>query len=93
MAASTRFLALNPRFEGPGIVAGVPPGVPDFGLAFARLPLGACVDSSSGSCRLEDKGVVEEEESVAEEELDSERGCVVSGTTNCCGSCSGWNCC
>jgi hypothetical protein len=68
--------------------AGVLPGVADFVFAFARFALGASVDSSSCSGLLEDEEV-EEEESL---EVDSERVCVVSGTTNCWGSCNGWSC-
>ena len=64
-------------FNAPGaIIAGTLPGVPDFAFALARLALGADEESSSGTCRLEDEVVVEED-------ADSERVWVVSGTTNC----------
>lgn len=62
-------------------VAGVLAGVPDFAFAFVRFVLGACVESSSGSCLLEDE--VEEEESLLEVDADSGGVCAASGTANC----------
>ena len=73
-------MIIKKRLNAPDVVvAGELADVPDFAFAFVRFALGADVDSSSGGCLLEDEVVAEEDLM----EVESERVCVVSGTTNC----------